>query len=163
MKKNKSKTELILDYLKTGKPITSIIALEEFNVTNLAGLLYKLHKRGYNFKKESFKTCNNKTSCKYYLTIGKQLEINFEQKRKKKNYPNKLVEGNKIYQLLVYLLLGNEITASKGAKLFNITPRFVVVLLNYIKQYGFNLKSRWANNEETNARYKIYYIDNNEN
>ena len=163
MKKNKSKTELILDYLKTGKPITSIIALEEFNVTNLAGLLYKLHKRGYNFKKENFKTCNNKTSCKYYLIIGKQLEINFEQKRKKKNYPNKLVQGNKIYQLLAYLLLGNEITALKGAKLFNITPRFVVVLLNYIKQYGFNLKSRWANNEETNARYKIYYIDNNEN
>lgn len=163
MKNNKSKTELILDYLKTGKPITSIIALEEFHVTDLAGILKHLRKRGYNFKKESIKTCNNKTSCKYYLTIGKQLEINFEQKRKKKNYPNKLVEGNKIYQLLVYLLLGNEITALKGAKLFNITPRFVVVLLNYIKQYGFNLKSRWAINEETNFRYKIYYIDNNEN
>ena len=47
--------------------------------------------------------------------------------------------------------------------MFNITPRCVVVLLNEIKQYGFNLKSRWAINEETNARYKIYYIDNNEN
>lgn len=163
MKKNKSKTELILDYLKTGKPITSLIALEEFHVTNFAGLIYKLHKRGYNFKKKSIKTCNNKTSCKYYLIIGKQLEINFEQKPKRKKKLNKLVEGNKIYQLLVFLLLGNEITALKGAKLFNITPRCVVVLLNEIKQYGFNLKSRWANNEETNARYKIYYIDNNEN
>lgn len=163
MKKNKSKTELILDYLKTGKAISSNIALEEFHVTDIAGILKYIQKKGYNFKKESIKTCNNGTSCKYYLTIGKQLEINFEQKPKQKKYLNKLVEGNKIYQLLAFLLLGNEITALKGAKLFNITPRCVVVLLNDIKQYGFNLKSRWAINEETNARYKIYYIDNNEN
>lgn len=163
MKKNKSKTQLILDYLKTGKPISSIIALEEFHVTNFAGLIYKLNKRGYNFKKKSIKTCNNGTSCKYYLIIGKQLEINFEQKRKRKKNLNKLVEGNKIYQLLAFLLLGNEITALTGAKLFNITPRCVVDFINQIKQYGFNVKSRWAINEETNARYKIYYIDNNEN
>ena len=163
MKKNKSKTELILDYLKTGKAISSLIAFEEFNVSDLAGLIKHLRKKGYNFKKESIKTCNNKISCKYYLVIGKQLEINFEQKPKRNYHLNKLVEGNKIYQLLAFLLQGNEITASKGAKLFNITPRFVVVLLSQIKQYGFNLKSRWAINEETNARYKIYYIDNNEN
>ena len=163
MKKNKSKTELILDYLKTGKPITSNIALEKFHVTDIAGIIQYIQKKGYNFKKKSIKTCNNKTSCKYYLTIGKQLEINFEQKPKQKKYLNKLVEGNKIYQLLAFLLLDNEITAAVGAKMFNITPRCVVVLLNEIKQYGFNLKSRWAINEETNARYKIYYIDNNEN
>lgn len=163
MTKNKSKTELILDYLKTGKAISSLIALEEFHVSDLAGALKILRKRGYNFNKKNFKTCNNGISCKYYLVIGKQLEINFEQKPKRNYHLNKLVEGNKIYQLLSFLLLGNEITASKGAKLFNITPRFVVVLLSQIKQYGFNLKSRWAYNEETNARYKIYYIDNNEN
>lgn len=163
MKKNKSKTELILDYLKTGKAISSIIALEEFNVTDTAGVIKHLRERGYNFKKENIKTCNNGTSCKYYLIIGKQLEINFEQKPKQKKNLNKLVEGNKIYQLLAYMLLGNEITALKGAKLFNTTPRSVVAYINDIKQYGFNLKSRWANNEETNLRYKIYYIDNNEN
>ena len=163
MKKNKSKTELILDYLKTGKPISSLIALNEFNVTNIAGIIQYFRKRGYNFKKENIKTCKKGTSCKYYLIIGKQLEIDFEQKPKRKKHLSNLVEGNKIYQLLAFLLLGNEITASKGAKLFNTTPRSVVVYMNDIKQYGFNLKSRWANNEETNARYKIYYIDNNEN
>lgn len=163
MKKNKSKTELILDYLKTGKPITSNIALEKFHVTDIAGIIQYIQKKGYNFKKKSIKTCNNGTSCKYYLIIGKQLEIDFEQKRKQKKKPSKIVEGNKIYQLLSFLLQGNEITALKGAKLFNTTPRSVVVYMNDIKQYGFNLKSRWANNEETNSRYKIYYIDNNEN
>lgn len=163
MKKNKSKIELILDYLKTGKPISSLIALEEFHYTDIASLIKVLRKRGYNFKKENIKTCNNGTSCKYYLIIGKQLEINFEQKRKYKKHLTKLEEGNKIYQILSSLLLGNEITALKGAKLFNITPRCFVAYMYEIKQYGFNLKSRWANNEETNARYKIYYIDNNEN
>ena len=163
MTKNKSKTELILDYLKTGKPISSLIALNEFNVTNIAGIIQYFRKRGYNFKKENIKTCKKGTSCKYYLIIGKQLEIDFEQKPKRKKHLSNLVEGNKIYQLLAFLLLGNEITASKGAKLFNTTPRSVVVYMNDIKQYGFNLKSRWANNEETNGRYKIYYIDNNEN
>lgn len=163
MKKNKSKTELILDYLKTGKAISSNIALEEFHVTNIAGIIKYFQKKGYNFKKENIKTCKKGTSCKYYLTIGKQLEINFEQKPKYKKHLSKLVEGNKIYQILAYLLLGNEITASKGAKLFKITPRSVVGFLNQIMQYGFNLKSRWAIKEETKVKYKIYYIDNNEN
>lgn len=163
MKKNKTKTELILDYLKTGKAISHLIALEEFHVTDLAGLISHFRKRGYNFKKKNFKTCKKGTSCKYYLIIGKQLEINFEQKPKEKNHLNKLVERNKIYQLLAFMLLGNEITALKGAKLFNLTPRAVVAYMSQIKQYGFNLKSRWVINEETNTKNKIYYIDNNEN
>lgn len=55
MKKQKSQTKVVLEYLKAHSHLTSIEAFENWHITRLADVVYKLRKRGHDIETI---TCN---------------------------------------------------------------------------------------------------------
>ena len=61
-----SQNDQILDYLKLGKSLTSLEALNAFGVFRLASRVEELRKRGYNIVSDRVSE-NGKTFSRYYL------------------------------------------------------------------------------------------------
>ena len=49
----RSKTQAVLDWLKTGAGITSIEAFKELGVTRLSAVIFNLRKRAYDIESET--------------------------------------------------------------------------------------------------------------
>jgi hypothetical protein len=49
----RSKTEAVLDWLKTGAGITSMEAFKELGVTRLSAVIFNLRKKGYDIESET--------------------------------------------------------------------------------------------------------------
>ncbi len=47
-----NKTKLILEWLKSGRSISSQVAFEQFGATRLSSVIFKLRKKGYNIDTE---------------------------------------------------------------------------------------------------------------
>lgn len=64
MKHNqRTKTQDVLEYMQSGKPITSLIAFEKFGATRLSAIIYNLRKQ------YPIETINRLTKDKYGHTI----------------------------------------------------------------------------------------------
>lgn len=66
----KSQTELILDYLKTGKSITPMEALHLFGCFRLSGRILDLRKMGYPIKTETINDERTGKSYASYTLLG---------------------------------------------------------------------------------------------
>lgn len=64
----KSQNKVILEWLKSGKPITPMDALYLCGCMRLSARIYDLRERGFPIKKEMV-CINNKRVAKYYLPI----------------------------------------------------------------------------------------------
>ena len=47
-----NKTKLILEWMKSGRSISSQVAFERFGATRLSSVIFKLRKKGYNIDTE---------------------------------------------------------------------------------------------------------------
>lgn len=66
----KSQTELILDYLKTGKSITPMDALQLFGCFRLSGRIWDLRVQGHKIKTETINDERTGKSYASYSLIG---------------------------------------------------------------------------------------------
>lgn len=51
----KSKTNEVLDWLKKGKPLTNLMAIQMFGVSNLPPIIFQLRAKGYSISSEIVK------------------------------------------------------------------------------------------------------------
>lgn len=69
-------TDIILDYLRTHKGITSLDAFEKFGITRLSATIFCLRKRGYNIVSTD-KTCINRYG--YKVTFSEYQLVTFNE------------------------------------------------------------------------------------
>lgn len=71
----KSQADRILDYLKTGKSITSLEAIQRFGCTRLAAQIFRLKKRGHEIASKDIYVTNrwgDTVRCSEYRLIKKE-------------------------------------------------------------------------------------------
>jgi len=62
-----SQTKQILDYLRKGKKITPLDALNRFNCLRLAARISELRAQGHPIESEDYKTKSGKIVARYYF------------------------------------------------------------------------------------------------
>ena len=62
-----NKTKAVLEYLESGKPITSWEAIQMFRATRLSGIIYNLKKYGYNIQSIDERSEDGTIYSKYFL------------------------------------------------------------------------------------------------
>lgn len=65
-----SKKQLILEWLESGKPLTSLMAVQLFGCMNLSRIISKLKKEGHDIKTEYFRYSDNSRWVKYFMDIN---------------------------------------------------------------------------------------------
>lgn len=71
-----TKKQKILEWLKSGKPITAIMAVQMFNCINLSNIISKLRKEGYIIDTETVLTSNGDKFGRYVLNMKENEERN---------------------------------------------------------------------------------------
>lgn len=64
------KKQEILEWLESGKPLTSLMAVQLFGCMNLSRIIAKLRKEGRDVKVEYFKYTDGSRWAKYYMNIN---------------------------------------------------------------------------------------------
>lgn len=72
-----SQSEMILEYLESGKKLTSLEALDKFGCFRLASRIHDLKKRGYKILSEDIEK-NNKRYSVYWIEREKEFENDCE-------------------------------------------------------------------------------------
>lgn len=141
--------EQILRYLKTGRILTSEIALVMFGCQSLRARISDLRIKGYNIhlkyiaKYKSFYYLDNKN--KYVTNRGKG----------RGKYVNSIKKGSKLYQLYQYLLLSNSVTSLDIINKFNLSGS--QALWNIKKVFNCEFESQWLKTEN-GKRVKVYKL-----
>lgn len=64
-----TKKQKILEWLKSGKPITAIMAVQMFNCINLNYVIFTLRKEGYDIDTETVLSSNGEKFGRYVLNV----------------------------------------------------------------------------------------------
>lgn len=67
MEKKETQKRLILRYLRSGRSLTQLQALNMFNCMRLARVVHQLKKEGHPIKSEIISTLTHKHVAKYYI------------------------------------------------------------------------------------------------
>jgi hypothetical protein len=66
-----TKNNEVLNWLKSGKPLTSLMAVQMFGITNLPSVIFRLRNKGYVIKTEDVKdTYGRKCFTQYKMEVN---------------------------------------------------------------------------------------------
>lgn len=66
-----SKINKVINWLEEGKPITSLMAVQLFGITNFPSIIFRLRQKGYNIITEKRKDVFGNVFTQYILDDGK--------------------------------------------------------------------------------------------
>lgn len=140
--------EQILRYLKTGRILTTEIALIMFGCQSLRSQICDLRKKGYNIHLKYIR----KDKTYYYLDD----KIKYVKNKRKCNNNKHLTikKGSKLYQLYQYILQGNSVTSLDIYNKFNMTSTALWCIKRVI---NCEFETKWIKTEN-GKRVKEYKL-----
>ena len=153
--KPKTKKQMILDYLLSGRTLSAIEALEFFDTLQLAGTIFKLKKEGYCIDKRIVHVDTGNWVAYYFISDKVRFKPKHKDKRKKPPLSRyKLALENSVLKRVLDFIIQEKTFSSRELMIkFNITPS---PYLRVLRHFGYKFDGKMVTKNKT--RYKVYTL-----
>ena len=152
--KPKTKKQMILDYLLSGRTLSVIEALEFFDTLHLPRTISDLKKEGYCIDKRNVHVDTGYWVAYYFISDRERFKPKLKDKRKRPISRYTLaVENSVLKRVLDYIIQEKTFTRRDLMIKFNITSSSYLQILKHL---GYKFDSKMVTKNKT--RYKVYTL-----
>ena len=152
--KPKTKKQMILDYLLSGRTLSAIEALEFFDSLQLPRIIFELKKEGYCIDKRIVHVDTGYWIAYYFISDRVRFKPKYKFKGKKQLSRYKLTEENSVLKRVLDFIIQEKTFSSRDLMIkFNITPS---PYLRVLRHFGYKFDGKMVTKNKT--RYKVYTL-----
>ena len=152
--KPKTKKQMILDYLLSGRTLSVIEALEFFDTLHLSRTISDLKKEGYCIDKRIVHVDTGNWVAYYFISDKERYKPKRKYNGKRNLSRYKLTEENSVLKRVLDYIIQEKTFSSRELMIkFNITPS---PYLRVLRHFGYKFDGKMVTKNKT--RYKVYTL-----
>ncbi len=153
--KPKTKKQMILDYLLSGRTLSAIEALEFFDSLQLPRIIFELKKEGYCIDKRIVHVDTGYWVAYYFISDKERFKPKRKYKKKRPLSRYKLTVENSVLKRVLDFIIQEKTFSSRELMIkFNFTG--TTSYLQILKHLGYKFDSKMVTKNKT--RYKVYTL-----